>query len=145
MHEYGVSSSVAPSGLAALTTSQAMRPAAPVLFSTTAPFFVYAVPPSLSPMRRLVASAVPPAGKPLMILTCSNDCANAGVGSAPAAPSEAIAWTKWRRVVVMPCLLAVREPSSLLRRGAPRTPGSREGADAWHGGRLHACLRAAPR
>src|SRR3954468_13277708 len=101
MHEYGVSSSVEPSGLAPFTTSQAMRPAAPVLFSTTAPFFVYGVPPSLSPMRRLVASAVPPAGKPLMILTCSKDCAKASCGSEPAADKAAIDWMKCLRLLMM--------------------------------------------
>src|SRR4051812_5437423 len=101
MHEYGVSSSVDPSGLAALTVSTAMRPAAPVLFSTTAAFLLKAVPPMRSATRRLVLSAVPPAGKPLMILTCSNDCACASCGSEPAAPMAASDWRKWRRLLLI--------------------------------------------
>ena len=75
--EYGVSSSVVPSGAAALTASTAMRAAAPVLFSTTAGFMVYAEGPSFSATRRLVVSAEPPTGKPLMILTCSRAWAQA--------------------------------------------------------------------
>ena len=88
VHEYGVSSSVLPSGAAFLTVSHAMRPPAPGLFSTTAVFLVKALPRRCSPTRRLVASAVPPAGKPLTILTCSSPWARATSGdSAPMAAS----------------------------------------------------------
>jgi hypothetical protein len=57
------------------------------------------VPPIFSATRRLVLSAVPPAGKPLMIFTASKACANAARGKAPNAASEAADCTKWRRVV----------------------------------------------
>src|SRR4051812_24780683 len=78
-----------------------------------------------SATRRAVASAVPPAGKPLTIFTCSKPCARSAKGRAASAPNAALDWTKCLRVL-MRCLLSlVREESG----GRGRAAGAQVGFD----------------